>query len=142
MTPENIFEKYKGKAVADNYLLNRKEVIASLINHLKGDEIVVCTTGKIGREFYEQNSIAATKIKKYFLSVGAMGHANNIALGIKMNTVEKMIMLDGDGALLMQMGALPTLGRYAKDNFIHIVINNGSHESVGGQPTDGFNVNF
>jgi phosphonopyruvate decarboxylase len=81
---------------------------------------------------------AGKKINKYFLSVGAMGHANHIALGIKINSDEKIILLDGDGSLLMQMGSLPTVAHYATNNFIHIVINNGSHESVGGQPTEGF----
>jgi phosphonopyruvate decarboxylase len=138
LVPEEIFEKYEGVAESDTYTLQREDVIKQVVANLKGDETVICTTGKIGREFYEQNLTARKKIKKYLLSVGAMGHANHIALGVKMNSDEKIIILDGDGALLMQMGSLTTIAHYAKNGFIHIVINNGSHESVGGQPTEGF----
>lgn len=138
LVPEEIFEKYEGIASRDNYRLVREEVIREIVQHLGGSETVICTTGKAGREFYEQNLAAGNKINKYFLSVGAMGHANHIALGVKIASDEKVIVLDGDGALLMHMGSLPTIAHQAKDNFIHIVINNGSHESVGGQPTEGF----
>lgn len=138
LAPEKIFEKYNGVQEADDYTLLREEVIKKIISQLNGDETVVCTTGKTGREFYEQNIAGGSKIKKYLLSAGAMGHANHIALGIKMQSDEKVIMLDGDGAVLMQMGSLPTVARHAANNFIHIVLNNGSHESVGGQPTEAF----
>lgn len=73
---------------------------------------------------------------------GGMGMANHIALGIDLNSTGRIVMLDGDGALLMHMGSLTAIGRYAKKSFVHIVINNGSHESVGGQPTAGFHVDF
>jgi phosphonopyruvate decarboxylase len=139
---ENLFEEYAGETIADNYLLQRETVISHLIRAAAGDELFVCTTGKLGREFYEQNKNKGEKIKKYLLSVGAMGHANHIALGYKIHSEKKVVMLDGDGALLMHMGALPAIARLANDNFIHVVINNGSHESVGGQPTDGFFVDF
>lgn len=138
IVPENIFKAYEGVSDQNSYSLERENVIRTVISHLKGDEIIVCTTGKTGREFYEQNLMAGNKIKKYFLSVGAMGHANHVALGLKFQSDEKIIMLDGDGALLMQMGSLPTIAHHVKNNFIHVVINNGSHESVGGQPTEGF----
>lgn len=118
--------------------LQRESVIRQLINACTGDETVICTTGKSGREFYEQNKSAGNKIKKYFLSVGAMGHASHIALGIHMKSQSKTILIDGDGALLMHLGALPTISHFAKENFIHILINNGCHESVGGQPTEAF----
>jgi phosphonopyruvate decarboxylase len=142
LVPEEIFEKYRGANEPDIYSLQREEVLAQIINHLCGDETVICTTGKTGREFYEQNLKAEKKISKYFLSVGAMGHASHIALGVKEGPNEKIIVIDGDGALLMHLGSLPTVAHYAKENFIHIVINNGCHESVGGQPTEGFFVDF
>ena len=118
--------------------LQRESVIRELIIALKGDETVICTTGKSGREFYEQNQAAGNKIKKYFLSVGAMGHASHIALGIHLHNPSKTILIDGDGALLMHLGALPTMAHFARENFIHLLINNGCHESVGGQPTEAF----
>jgi phosphonopyruvate decarboxylase len=135
---EEIFEKYSGSAESDKFSLVREDVIKKIIAVAKGDEQVICTTGKIGREFYEQNKLVGNKISKYFLSVGAMGHANHIALGVQGN--EKTIMLDGDGALLMHLGSLATIAKQTKENFIHIVINNGSHESVGGQPTGAFDI--
>lgn len=138
IVPEGIFEKYTGNVEVNDYSLVREEVIKKIIHQLSGNETVVCTTGKSGREFYEQNIAAGNKIKKYLLSVGAMGHANHLALGIKLGSDDKMIMLDGDGALLMHMGSLPAIAQHARENYIHIVLNNGSHESVGGQPTEAF----
>ncbi len=142
LVPENIFEPYQGVAETDQYSLVREEVIRKIIDTLRSDEIVVCTTGKSGREFYEQNNAAGQKIKKYLLSAGAMGHASHIALGISKQSTNKVILIDGDGALLMQMGALPTMANHAKNGFVHILINNGSHESVGGQPTEGFSADL
>lgn len=136
LVPGDSFAAYKGKMEEDPYSLLREEVIGKILGQLKGNEIVVCTTGKIGREFYEQNRLAGNKCSEYFLSVGAMGHANHIALAINKYSGGKLIMLDGDGALLMQLGALPTLAHHATNHFVHVVINNGSHESVGGQPTE------
>lgn len=142
LVPEQIFETYPGKQEEDIYKLNRERVIRSIIDQLKGDETVICTTGKTGREFYAQNKLAGDKIKKYFLSVGAMGHAGHIALGVAGRDGSTTILLDGDGALLMHMGGLATVAQYAAGNFLHIVLNNGSHESVGGQPTAGFRANL
>ncbi len=137
----NIFEPYSSSPIPDQYMLEREAVIASLINRLQGDEIVICTTGKIGREFEEQNRAAGGKMKAHLLSAGAMGHANHIALGLQEegNTV---VMLDGDGALLMHLGGLPTLATHHRGNFLHIVLNNGAHESVGGQPTGAFAIDL
>jgi phosphonopyruvate decarboxylase len=142
LVPEEIFESYKGSATENNYSLLREEVIQKLISHFNGDEIVVCTTGKSGREFYEQNLAASSPIDTYLLSVGGMGHANHIALGLQYAGDRKLIMIDGDGAILMHMGSLPVIGQYAKGDFVHIVINNGSHESVGGQPTAAFQIDL
>lgn len=139
---ENIFEEYSLEQHDTGYMLTRESLIKDIIQVLKGDEIVVCTTGKTGREFYEQNILAGNKIKKYFLSVGAMGHAGHIALGLRMHSDEKVVLIDGDGALLMHMGSLATTGNYATGKFLHILINNGVHESVGGQPTQGSHTDF
>lgn len=138
LVPPGVFENYEGKAIENHYPLVREQVIKTIITQLKGDETVVCTTGKIGREFYEQNELQQKKITTYFLSIGAMGHASHIALGVTKNKNRKVVMLDGDGALFMQMGALPVIAQQAPGDFIHIVINNGCHESVGGQPTAAF----
>jgi phosphonopyruvate decarboxylase len=142
LVPEGIFEGYKGKPEQQVHSLEREGVINELIAHLNSTDVVVCTTGKIGREFYELNKMAGDKINNYLLSVGAMGHANHVALGIRNHSIRRLVMLDGDGALLMQMGGMATIGQYAPGKFVHIVINNGSHESVGGQPTEGFSIDL
>jgi phosphonopyruvate decarboxylase len=142
VVPEDIFSVYEGIPEPDNYSLQREEVIKKLIIAMKGDETVICTTGKAGREFYEENNMLDKKISRYLLCAGAMGHANHIALGITANAGKRIVMLDGDGAILMHMGSLSTLGHYAGNDFIHIVINNGSHESVGGQPTEAFTTDL
>jgi phosphonopyruvate decarboxylase len=72
-----------------------------------------------------------------------MGHASSIALGIALARPEQQVVcLDGDGAALMHLGSLAIIGSRARDNFLHIVLNNGAHESVGGQPTVGFDIDF
>ena len=138
LVPEDIFETYEGKIEQNSYQIIREDAIRKILDALNGNETVICTTGKTGREFYELNLAAGKKISRYLLSAGAMGHANHIALGINMQGNEKVILLDGDGAVLMHMGSLSTIGHHSRRGLIHIVINNGSHESVGGQPTEGF----
>jgi phosphonopyruvate decarboxylase len=140
LVKEQVFDVYNNDKFTDIYKLERESVIRKIIDFLNGSETVICTTGKTGREFYEQNTAAGNKVKKYLLSVGAMGHASHIALGINISSGEKVIMLDGDGALLMHLGSLSSIAHYAKGKFIHIVLNNGSHESVGGQPTEAFRI--
>ena len=134
----DIFSSYRGTVNENSYSLVREDVIGQIIEKLSGVETVVCTTGKTGREFYEQNRKLGNKISKYFLSVGAMGHANHIGLGIILGGGGPTVILDGDGALLMHLGSLPSLAHHGKKGIVHILINNGSHESVGSQPTEGF----
>lgn len=142
LVEENSFEKeYSGYDPGSHTLL-RNQVLDQLIRSLKGTETVVCSTGKIAREFYQLNKSHNNKIKKYFLSVGAMGHANHIALGISLASNEKVIMIDGDGSLLMHLGSIPAIAANTKAPFIHLLINNECHESVGGQPTAAFNAHF
>ena len=142
VVPDNLFEDYPVVLPENKYTLSRESVISQLVQHCIGNEVVVCTTGKAGREFYEVNEAAGNKLPKNFLCVGAMGLANHIALGLAMQNNNRVIMLDGDGALLMHLGTLATLGKLASDNFVHIVINNGCHESVGAQQTLGFDIDF
>jgi phosphonopyruvate decarboxylase len=137
---EGIFEAYEVENSIGSYSLVRENVLDKIIGACEGDEAVVCTTGKSGREFYELNKKAGGKINKLFLNAGAMGHANHIALGLNMFKDDRIIIIDGDGALLMHMGSLPTIAQHARKDYIHIAINNGSHESVGGQPTPAFSM--
>lgn len=141
---EGAFKKYDLKNNdTNNYTLSREETIGLLIENLDGDEIIISTTGKASRELYEYRERKNQSHEKDFLTVGSMGHSSQIALGIAFQKKNKKVyVIDGDGALLMHLGAAAVCGTAAPDNFRHILINNGSHESVGGQPTAGFKVNF
>jgi len=80
---------------------------------------------------------------KDFLTVGGMGHASQIALGIALSKKDRPVYcLDGDGAMIMHMGAAAIVGNQPAKNYKHILINNGCHESVGGQATVGFSIDF
>jgi phosphonopyruvate decarboxylase len=142
LVAEGSFDNRPAVIERNSYTLVRERVIAGIVENANADDIVVCTTGKTGREFYEQNKMHGNRIARYFLSVGAMGHANHIALGLQYGARSRVIMLDGDGALLMHLGGMPLIARSANENFIHIVINNGSHESVGGQPTGALDIDL
>lgn len=138
------FDKYSIKeSVASSYSLSREDAIQVIVNQLNGDEIIVSTTGKTSRELFETRANLNQPHHSDFLTVGSMGHSSQIALGIALSKPEKKIIcIDGDGALLMHMGSLAITGNMAPENFIHILINNGAHESVGGQPTVGFTLDI
>jgi phosphonopyruvate decarboxylase len=123
------------------YEMDSEEAIAHIYSSLQTDDIVICTTGKIGRVFYKLNTVQK-KIEKFFLNVGSMGHALSIATGIAMQQKSRVFVLDGDGALLMHMGALSLTASLQLSNLIYVVLNNGAHQSVGAQPTLGFSVDF
>lgn len=117
------------------YTLRREEIIEHIVKASGGD-VVVATTGKAGRELFEIREKNGESHKTDFLTVGSMGHSSSLALGIALSKPERKVWcIDGDGAVLMHMGSLAVMGRYNPPNMIHIVINNGSHESVGGMPT-------
>lgn len=117
------------------YSMTREEVIKHIVN-VSGDDAVISTTGKTSRELFEIRTKNGQSHSTDFLTVGSMGHASSIALGVALNKPQKKVWcIDGDGALLMHMGAMPVIAKLAPNNLIHIVINNGAHESVGGQPT-------
>lgn len=120
----------------NNNSLVREDVIAQIIESLDERDVVVSTTGKISREVYEQSDKIKGNHAQDFLTVGGMGHASMIALGIAQNAKEKRVYcLDGDGAELMHMGSLAFIAKQNPKNLIHICLNNEAHESVGGMPT-------
>lgn len=141
---EGTFTEYKFQGAEKNsYPLTREAAIETVLDYVGKHDVVVCTTGKASRELYELRQKRGEKNRADFLVVGAMGHCSQIALGIALQRTEKKVFcLDGDGSTIMHMGALTTIGRLAPRNFIHIVINNGAHESVGGQPTGAFQVDL
>jgi phosphonopyruvate decarboxylase len=122
--------------------LKRVDVIKALIAKLKGNEPVVASTGYNGRELYEARLAAKSSSQGDFLNVGAMGHALPIAVGIALGKASPaVICIDGDGALLMHLGSLISAGKSGA-SVRHLLINNGAHESVGGQPTGAENLSF
>jgi phosphonopyruvate decarboxylase len=101
-----------------------------------GEDPIVSTTGKASRELFETRAGAGQSHKYDFLTVGSMGHSSSIALGIALHMPQQRIWcVDGDGAVLMHMGSMALLGTNAPRNVVHVVINNGAHETVGGMPT-------
>lgn len=101
-----------------------------------GEDPVISTTGKASRELFETRVANGQSHKYDFLTVGSMGHSSSIALGVAVNKPDQRIWcVDGDGAVLMHMGAMAVMGATKPSNIIHIVINNGAHETVGGMPT-------
>lgn len=122
--------------------VKRETIIEAITNVAKGD-IIVATTGKSSRELFEIRERRGESHKYDFLTVGSMGHSSSIALGVAINKPSSRVWcIDGDGAALMHLGAMPVIGAHAPENYIHVIINNGAHESVGGQPTVGSSIDL
>ena len=115
--------------------MKREEIIRQIVS-VTGDDPIVSTTGKASRELFEIREQNGQGHKYDFLTVGSMGHSSSIALGIAMNKPnQKVWCLDGDGAALMHMGSMAVIGSSHQKNMVHVIINNGAHETVGGMPT-------
>lgn len=138
------FGQYKLKTkAANNNPVSREQAMKCVIESIPDDSIIVSTTGKLSRELYEYRDARGNAHEADFLTVGSMGHSSSIALGIALAKPERKIFcFDGDGAFIMHMGAITNIGHLTPPNYIHIVFNNGAHESVGGQPTLGFEINI
>ena len=118
----------------ENHMV-REEIIQHIVK-ASGEDPIVSTTGEASRELFETRVANGQSHKYDFLTVGSMGHSSSIALGVAINKPEQRIWcVDGDGAVLMHMGSMAVLGANKPKNLIHIVINNGAHETVGGMPT-------
>ncbi len=117
--------------------MTRERALSMILDSLSDDCVVVSTTGKTSREVFELRDMSAPeKHRQDFLTVGSMGHCSQIALGVFLAQPEReVVCLDGDGAMLMQMGGLAIIGQSQAKNLLHIILNNGAHDSVGGQPT-------
>lgn len=126
----------------NSYVLLREQVI-ECVTEMAGQDVIVATTGKAGRELYEVRERKGQTHKYDFLTVGSMGHCSSIALGIAMRKPDRTVWcIDGDGAVLMHLGAMAVIGNKKPANFIHVVINNEAHESVGGMPTAAGTMNI
>jgi phosphonopyruvate decarboxylase len=139
---KNVFEPLQTLEINNSIYPKREHAIKFVLKHLHGNEVIVSTTGKISRELYE-NRVDKKDCQHDFYNIGAMGCAQSIAFGIALQHPKKsIIVFDGDGSLLMQLGALATIGHYKPKNLFHIVFDNTAHDSTGGQPTCADTVSF
>ncbi len=127
---------YDEKVVYKNdYEMSREEIVRHIVKYTD-DDIIVSTTGKASRELFEIREANGQDHSRDFLTVGSMGHSSSIAMGIAINKPQARVWcIDGDGAVLMHMGSMALMGSNKLTNMIHIVINNGAHETVGGMNT-------
>lgn len=141
---KNTFEKYSlNKTMKTSYDMYREDAIKIIIDELTNKDIFISTTGVTSRELFEYREELGQSHENDFYTVGGMGHASQIALGVALqNKKNEVYCLDGDGALLMHMGSAAIVAQQNCDNYKHILFNNGAHDSVGGQPTVGFKINF
>ncbi|MDP3395323.1 MAG: phosphonopyruvate decarboxylase [Methanoregula sp.] len=140
---KNTFCCYVSRAVSDKDRevpgFTREKAIKIIMDQMGPEDVVVSTTGKASRELFEYMKSLAGKRPGFLPVVGSMGHASSIALGIALEHNDRTVFcIDGDGSIIMHMGSLGIIGHASPKNFVHIVMNNGAHESVGGQPTVGF----
>lgn len=134
---------YDGKVLYKNDNLMKREEIIKHITAVSGDDIIVSTTGKASRELFQIRAGAGETHARDFLTVGSMGHTSSIAMEIAVQKPDRKVWcIDGDGAVLMHMGAMAITGANKPSNLIHVIINNGAHETVGGQPTVAPQINF
>tara|TARA_Y100000310_G_C20697653_1_gene826848 strand:- start:688 stop:1818 length:1131 start_codon:yes stop_codon:yes gene_type:complete len=141
---KGIFSEYKMRdQINFKFELNREGALKIIVPILETNDIIVSTTGKTSRELFELRKSLGMDLDNDFLTVGSMGHSSSIALGIALPKSDKNVYcFDGDGALIMHMGALSIIGQLSPKNLKHIVFNNYAHDSVGGQPTSSKNINI
>lgn len=141
---KDTFDNYSLQNVKrEKYEMSREEAIRTVAASIPSDAVIVSTTGMISRELFEYRTAMGQGHERDFLTVGSMGHASMIALGIALQHPErKVYCFDGDGASIMHMGNMAIVGSRRPDNFVHVIFNNGAHDSVGGQPTVGHNIDL
>ena len=128
----------KKNDVDDTYPMSREEAIEIILDHMLPDTVFAATTGRATRELFFLRERRGESRANDFLNVGAMGHASSVALGIALAQPSRPVaVLDGDAAAIMHLGALTMASKVSAPNYLHVVLNNGAHESVGGQPSAG-----
>ena len=141
---KDTFDTYTLQNVEKNDLtLSREEAIHIVASAMGEKDVIVSTTGMISRELFEYRIGMNQGHERDFLTVGSMGHASQIALGIALVKQDRRVWcFDGDGSTIMHMGSLAIVASKHPHNYIHVVFNNGAHDSVGGQPTVGLNIDL
>lgn len=123
--------------------MSREQIVNLIIDNTDSKDIFVSTTGKLSRELFEAREHRQQGHSRDFLTVGSMGHASMIAMGIARNKTDRRVFcLDGDGAVIMHMGSLAVAGTEHLSNLVHVIIDNGAHETVGGLPTVGSEIDY
>lgn len=143
ISPKGVMAGEKENNIDAVYPMSREEAIEVVLDNMPKDTVYSATTGRATRElFWLRERRGETKARDY-LNVGSMGHASSVALGMALSRPErKVVVLDGDSAAMMHMGAMTMVSKIDVPNFMHIVLNNGAHESVGGQPSAGHKIDF
>jgi len=141
---KGLFEKESHKTARKaSSSLNKQDAILEILNHVRRNDIVVATTGKIAREVYAAREVKGLSHACDFYSIGSMGHASAIALEIaRQKPKTRVFIFDGDGAAIMHLGTWGTIGHYRPQNLTHIIFDNGCHESTGSQPTVSNTMDF
>lgn len=141
---KDTFDGYKLQNIQENNLImSREEAIRKVASYIENSACIVSTTGMISRELFEARTAWNQGHERDFLTVGSMGHASQIALGIALQKPERRVYcFDGDGASIMHMGNMAITASMRCKNYVHVVFNNGAHDSVGGQPTVGLKIDL
>jgi len=142
---KNTFDTYalNSQLSTLNLPLSREEAIQTVAAAIGEKDCIVSTTGMISRELFEYRTQMKQGHERDFLTVGSMGHASQIALGIALERPDRRVWcFDGDGATIMHMGGMAIVASKHPANYIHVVFNNGAHDSVGGQPTVGLDIDL
>ena len=131
-------QKEKKQVYPESPLMNREEAVSAVIDVFGEDAVYLGTTGRATREVHEQLRMHGISEGHEWQNVGSMGHVSSVGLGLALALPDKRIVVfDGDAAVVMHMGSLATNCRYKASNLIHVVLNNGVNESVGGQQSAG-----
>ncbi len=142
--PKGLFDDYKmPKTGAPTAEMSREQALNVIVDHASPEAVFVGTTGKTSRELFEIREQRSQPHTADFYTVGSMGCASAIGMGVGLKESEKTVfVLDGDGAALMQLGSFATIGHYKNPRLKHILLDNNAHESTGGQPTVSQTVDF
>jgi len=137
-----LYTKKKNKKFSNSRCIYRSEFIKEFLNLIPKKSKIISTTGYTSRELMEVRKRTKIKNGNDFYMVGGMGHSSSVALGYALQSKKEIFCLDGDGSILMHLGSLRTVGYLKNNNFKHIILNNNSHESVGGQTTTAGEIDF
>ena len=135
-------KKLKIKTKVNETFVKRYDFINRFLKLLPTKSKIISTTGYTSRELLKLSGTETKRKAQNFYMVGGMGHSASVAAGYAIHSSKKIFCLDGDGSILMHLGSLRTIGFLNNKNFKHILLNNNSHESVGGQPTNADKIDF